>query len=66
LKAIAIEPADINETESVSAARRPRRSAYRPSTQPPSGRIRKPIAKTTAVDSSCAVASCAGKKAPAK
>ena len=66
LKAMASEPAAIRETDRVSAARRPRRSAYSPSTQAPRGRIRKPMANTTAVDSSCAVASWAGKKAAAK
>ncbi len=49
------EPTPIKVTESVNAARRPNRSAYRPNIQPPSGRIRKPTAKMPAVFNSCAV-----------
>ncbi len=40
------EHAAISETLTVSAARRPRRSAKRPKNQEPSGRVRNVIAKT--------------------
>jgi len=49
------DPAAIIVTDRVSAARRPNRSAYRPRSQPPTGRMMKPTAKTPAVLSSCAV-----------
>lgn len=58
--------ADISDTLRVSAGRRPRRSANRPSSQPPTGRMKKPTAKMAAVFSSCAVASPWGKNAAAK
>ena len=64
--AIATEPAHISETESVSPALRPLRSAYTPISQPPIGRIRKPTANTSAELNSWAVRSPAGKKAWAK
>ena len=60
------EPTPIMVTESVSAARRPDRSAYRPNSQPPSGRIRNPTAKIPAVFNSCAVGFPDGKNTPAK
>ena len=60
------DPAPISVTDSVSAARRPNRSAYLPNIQPPSGRIRKPTAKMPAVFSSCAVGFPDGKNTLAK
>ncbi|MNN44745.1 hypothetical protein D3C81_1590510 [compost metagenome] len=60
------EPKHIISTDTISAALRPLRSAYRPISQPPMGRIKKPTAKIAAVLSSCAVVSPAGKKALAK
>ncbi|MCY1436652.1 hypothetical protein D9M71_527830 [compost metagenome] len=60
------EPAHMSNTDAISAALRPLRSAYRPISQPPIGRMRKPTAKIAAVLSSCAVESPAGKKALAK
>ncbi len=60
------DPAHISQTEPASAARRPWRSAYRPSNQLPTGRMKKPTAKTAAVLRSWAVASPLGKKLPAK
>ncbi len=60
------EPKHISSTEAINAALRPARSAYRPISQPPIGRIRKPTAKIAAVLSSWAVVSPFGKKALAK
>ncbi|MNN33588.1 hypothetical protein D3C81_1473530 [compost metagenome] len=60
------EPKHISSTDSSSAALRPLRSAYTPISQPPMGRMRKPMANTAAVFSSCAVRSPCGKKALAK
>lgn len=50
----------------VMAARRPWRSAYEPSTAPPSGRTKKPTANTANADNSRAVSSACGKNAAAK
>ena len=47
-------------------ARRPTRSAMRPNSQPPIGRMKKPTAKIPAVWSSWVVESPFGKKAGAK
>ena len=60
------EPTPISVTDSVSAARRPYRSAYRPNIHPPSGRTRNPTAKIPAVFRSCAVGLPDGKNTPAK
>ena len=65
-QAITSEPPHIMVTEMSSERLRPTRSAMRPNSQPPMGRIRKPAANTPAVFSSCAVVSPLGKKAPAK
>ena len=54
------------KTETVKAVRRPWRSAKRPMTNDPNGRIKKPIAKTPAEAKSWAVWLPAGKKAPEK
>ena len=66
IKKITNEPVAMIETESVNAARRPFRSAKRPMTNDPRGRMKKPIAKTPAVAKSSAVWLLAGKKAPEK
>ena len=60
------EPTPIKVTDSVSDARRPNRSAYRPKIHPPRGRTRKPTAKMPAVFSSCAVWFPEGKNTLAK
>jgi hypothetical protein len=49
------EPAHMSETESVSPAFRPFRSAYMPISQAPTGRITKPTANTAAALRSWAV-----------
>ncbi len=48
VSAIINEPAHMSVTDSVSADLRPRRSAYHPSSHPPMGRTRKPIANAPA------------------
>ena len=58
--------ADISVTVRVSAALRPLRSPTRPSSQPPTGRMKKPTAKMPAVFMSWAVGFPSGKNAPAK
>ena len=60
------EPAHIMMTEISIDLLRPTRSAMRPNSQPPIGRIKKPAANTPAVFSNCTVGSPLGKKAPAK
>ena len=60
------EPKPINTTADTIDARRPRRSAMRPKTQLPRGRMKKPRAKIPAVLSSCDVESPFGKNAAAK
>jgi hypothetical protein len=65
-QAITSEPPHIISTEITIEVLRPLRSAMRPNTQPPIGRIRKPAANTPAVFRSCAVGSAFGKKAGAK
>jgi hypothetical protein len=60
------EPAHIMVTEMSIEVLRPSRSATRPKSQPPMGRMRKPAANTPAVFSSCAVGSDLGKNAGAK
>src|SRR5688572_25057271 len=64
--AMTSEPAHIISTEITIEVLRPRRSAMRPNSQPPSGRIKKPAANTPAVFSSCTVGSLFGKNAEAK
>ena len=57
------EPAHIMSTEIIMEMRRPRRSAIRPNSQPPTGRIKKPTANTPAVLNNWEVASPLGKNA---
>ena len=66
MTAIRSAPPHIMLTESVSAARRPARSAYMPNRSAPIGRAMKPPANTKAVFKSCAVWSPAGKNAREK
>ncbi|GAA2586467.1 hypothetical protein GCM10010411_19020 [Actinomadura fulvescens] len=58
--------ADISVTVAVRAALRPLRSPSRPSSQPPTGRMKKPTAKMPIVLRSCAVELPLGKNAEAK
>ena len=63
---MASEPAHIISTEIIIEFLRPYLSAMQPNNQPPIGRIRKPIANTAAVCSSCVVWLPFGKNAGAK
>jgi hypothetical protein len=60
------EPAHIISTDRIIEVRRPTRSAMRPNSQPPIGRMKKPTAKMPAVCSNWLVVSPFGKKAGAK
>ena len=60
------EPAHIMMTAIIIDTRRPRLSAMRPKNQLPTGRMRKPAAKTPAAFNSCVVWSPAGKNSEAK
>src|ERR1700712_1328540 len=64
--AMASEPAHIINTEITIEFLRPLRSAMRPNSQPPSGRIKNPAANTPAVFRSWTVGSLCGKNADAK
>lgn len=66
VRAMTKEPPAMMITERVRAARRPFRSAKRPITKEPKGRMKNPIAKTPAVASNSAVWLPAGKKAAEK
>lgn len=61
-----IADADIRETVRVSAALRPLRSPIRPSSQPPTGRMKNPTAKMPMVFMRFAVSFPFGKNASAK
>ena len=60
------EPKHMQTTDRVSESRLPKRSAMKPNSQPPSGRIRKVAANSTAALSCCTTGSLFGKKAGAK
>ncbi len=63
---ISSEPKHIISTEMTIEVRRPTRSAMRPNSHPPIGRMKKPTAKMPAVCRSWLVESPFGKKAGAK
>jgi hypothetical protein len=60
------EPKHMQTTDSVNDGRLPKRSPMKPNSQPPSGRIRKVGANSTAALSCCTTGSLLGKKAGAK
>ena len=57
------EPSDISSSVSVSAARRPTRSAYGPMMAAPSGRVTNPTPKVASAPRSRPISDSAGKKA---